>query len=222
MPTGNGTLCQLCVMAEVEDALRVLDALSIPLEEGGVAALLVRNPGAASDIRAAMEPVTARAHVAGLSVIVCGDFGDIETIAGLQVDGVQLAAGEARRETITAMREALGSEAVIGAECGWSRHDAMLAGEGGADYVAFGAIDPADTQGDMVRTMDMLAWWSELFELPCLALGAWEPDDARAFAAAGADFVAAEFNAAEPGEQTALQFEQFAAAVSSPTVTEPA
>ena len=222
MPSTNGTRCQLCVVAAIKDALSDLDALSAQLAQGGVAAVLCQYPGAASDIRIAIEPVTARAHAAGVPVIVCGDRGDIEAIASLQVDGVQLAADETGRETIAAVRNALGPEAIIGVECGWSRHDAMLAGEAGADYVAFGPAHAADAQGEVVRTADLLAWWSEVFELPCVALGARGPDDARAFADAGADFVVADLTAAEPSEQTVRLFDHFAAAVASRSVTEPA
>ena len=84
-------------------------------------------------------------------------------------------------------RRSLGAERLIGASCGLSRHAAMVAGEAGADYVLFGSL--AARTGDQV--VELVAWWSELFVLPCAAAGpALARDGARALAARGADFLA--------------------------------
>lgn len=69
-----------------------------------------------------------------------------------------------------------------------TRHDAMVAGELGADYILFG--EPASPQRmPFAAVVERVAWWSEVFEIPCVGW-AESPDEAAEIAAAGADFVA--------------------------------
>ncbi|MEW4448139.1 thiamine phosphate synthase [Qipengyuania sp. JC766] len=88
-------------------------------------------------------------------------------------------------------REELGREAQIGVTCHASRHLAMEAGEAGADYVAFGAFFPSTTKESEHRPEpEMLEWWSEIFEIPCVAIGGITPQNATPLVKAGADFLA--------------------------------
>jgi thiamine-phosphate pyrophosphorylase len=75
--------------------------------------------------------------------------------------------------------------------CHDSRHLAMEAGEAGADYVAFGAFYPTQTKPSRYRPdPSILAWWSGLFEVPCVAIGGITPGNATKLIDHGADFVA--------------------------------
>jgi thiamine-phosphate pyrophosphorylase len=88
-------------------------------------------------------------------------------------------------------RDVLGRDAQIGVTCHNSRHLAMEAGDQGADYVAFGAFFPTDTK--IVKhhaDLEILSWWSSMFELPCVAIGGITSDNATPLIAAGADFIA--------------------------------
>lgn len=95
-------------------------------------------------------------------------------------------------------REVLGREAQIGVTCHASRHLAMEAGEAGADYVAFGAFYPSTTKDVFkdrgpdaeVPAPELLQWWSQIFEIPCVAIGGITPDNCAPLVAAGADFLA--------------------------------
>ncbi len=88
-------------------------------------------------------------------------------------------------------REVLGREAQIGVTCHASRHLAMEAGEAGADYVAFGAFFPSTTkQSEHRPEPELLAWWSSLFEIPCVAIGGITPENCAPLVEAGADFLA--------------------------------
>lgn len=88
-------------------------------------------------------------------------------------------------------REQLGRDAQIGVTCHASRHLAMEAGEAGADYVAFGAFFPSGTKDSGHRAEpEILAWWQELFELPCVAIGGITPENCAPLVEAGADFLA--------------------------------
>jgi thiamine-phosphate pyrophosphorylase len=89
---------------------------------------------------------------------------------------------------VAAARALLGAQRLVGAGCGRSRHAAMVAGEAGADYVMFGALDRAFAADDELA--DLVTWWTELFVLPCAAAGRHTPEQAVALARGGADFVA--------------------------------
>ena len=89
------------------------------------------------------------------------------------------------------VREALGREAQIGVTCHASRHLAMEAGEAGADYVAFGSFFPSATKASEHRPEpELLTWWQNLMEIPCVAIGGITPENCGVLTEAGADFLA--------------------------------
>ncbi len=85
----------------------------------------------------------------------------------------------------------MGANAIVGVTCHASRHLAMEAGEVGADYVAFGAFFPTGTKETTHRAEpEILAWWAEIFEIPCVAIGGITPANCGPLVTAGADFLA--------------------------------
>jgi len=109
----------------------------------------------------------------------------------IKADGVHLGQDDGDPKDA---REALGRDAQIGVTCNASRHLAMEAGEAGADYVAFGAFYPSTTKDkgpDAERpTPDLIAWWTQLFEIPAVAIGGITPGNCAPLIEAGADFLA--------------------------------
>ncbi len=106
----------------------------------------------------------------------------------VNADGVHIGQEDAN---IKATRDVVGRDKVIGVTCKDSRHLAMTAGEQGADYVAFGAFYPTITKISTTRAKpEILTWWQDLFELPCVAIGGITIENARDMANAGADFIA--------------------------------
>ena len=103
----------------------------------------------------------------------------------LGLDGVHLAGSRGVR----AARKALGADAIVGAFCGASRHDGLVAGEAGADYVAFGPCTGADLGDGQVAGPDLFAWWSQMIELPVVAEGGLDAECIRTLWDV-ADFVA--------------------------------
>ncbi|MCH7555381.1 MAG: thiamine phosphate synthase, partial [Proteobacteria bacterium] len=88
-------------------------------------------------------------------------------------------------------RRLLGGDAICGVSAGGSRHAAMLAAEAGADYVSFGALHASVTLPKaVVISPDILAWWHDVMEGPCVAVGGIDAANAAALAATGADFLA--------------------------------
>lgn len=111
--------------------------------------------------------------------------GHAEIVARAGADGAHLSGSEA----IEAALPRLKPHAIVGVGGLRSRHDAMLAGEAGADYVMFGEPDKAGERPSFAAVVERVAWWAELFEIPCVAY-AGSLDDIGRLASAGADFVA--------------------------------
>lgn len=109
--------------------------------------------------------------------------GPTEALTRLGGDGLHLKAGA----DLAACRGRLGEDYILGVECGLSRHDAMKAGEAGADYIALGSLEQVPE--DPAELVGLLTWWQELMELPVVALGARDHEMLADFAAAGADFL---------------------------------
>jgi len=117
--------------------------------------------------------------------------------AALLLDGLPdlvVAAGAdgAHLTGIAALQAAIGGlkpQHIAGAGGLRSRHDAMLAGEAGADYVMFGEPDDRGRRPAAHAVVERIAWWAEVFQPPCVGF-AGGLDEVAALAAAGADFVA--------------------------------
>ena len=148
-----------------------------------VAAVLLRLPDA--DERSLINRVKAVApgvQAAGAALLVDGRP-DIVARAG--ADGAHLTGPDALKPAVPMLKP----NYIAGAGGLRSRHDAMVAAEAGADYVMFGEPDAAGHRPSQDAVVDRIAWWAEVFEIPCVAY-ATALDDIDALVAAGADFVA--------------------------------
>lgn len=93
----------------------------------------------------------------------------------LGLDGVHLTDGA---RNIRKLRETMGEDAIIGVNCGASRHDGMNAGEAGADYVSFGPVgDTPLGDGQSRAEFELFEWWSAMIEVPVVAEGALTPEN---------------------------------------------
>ncbi|NWG46167.1 MAG: thiamine phosphate synthase [Alphaproteobacteria bacterium] len=160
--------------------------LARALDGGDVACVQIRLKGADdAAIARAAEAILPVAQPRGVAVLI-NDRPDLAVALGADgahVGQSDMPAREARR--------LLGPHLSLGVTCHDSRHLAMQAGEDGADYVAFGAFHPTATKETAHRAEpDLLRWWSELFELPCVAIGGITLANASPLIAAGADFLA--------------------------------
>jgi thiamine-phosphate pyrophosphorylase len=111
--------------------------------------------------------------------------GHAELVARGETDGAHLTGIDA----FTAAAPALKPARIAG--CGGlnTRHDAMLAGEAGADYVMFGEPDADGRRPTFDAILERVAWWAETLTIPCVAYAA-NLDEGEALAGAGADFIA--------------------------------
>ena len=86
----------------------------------------------------------------------------------------------------------LGEALQLGVTCHDSRDLAMQAGEDGADYVAFARLLPHHHPRTPPTSADpaLLQWWSELMELPAVAIGGITAANCAPLVQAGANFLA--------------------------------
>ncbi len=108
--------------------------------------------------------------------------------AELGCDGVHIGQQDAAYEDA---RRIVGANAIVGVTCHDSRHLAVVAAEAGADYVAFGAFYPTTTKSPKASARpELLQWWSDVMEIPCVAIGGITVENCAPLVAAGADFLA--------------------------------
>ena len=108
-----------------------------------------------------------------------------EIVARAGADGAHLSG----IEKFTAALALLKPERIAGAGGLRSRHDAMLAGEAGADYVMFGEPDRNGRRPSFEELQERLTWWADLVEIPCVAYAAGK-EEVAPLARTGADFIA--------------------------------
>jgi len=161
-------------------------ALAQALTGGPVASLQLRMKSASDeDIVRAAAVLMPICHAHDVAFLI-NDRPDMAKKIG--ADGVHIGQGDM---TYSEARALLGDDAIIGVTCKDSRHLSMTAAEQGADYVAFGAFYPTQTKPDTSPAdQDILSWWAELFEIPCVAIGGITVDNAKQLCEAGADFIA--------------------------------
>jgi len=107
-----------------------------------------------------------------------------ERAAEVEADGVHIPPD---RQAYRQARQALGKNAIIGTQCA-SRHDAMVLAELGTDYVAFTTQMQSMTRSDDPFS-DLIAWWAETFEIPCVAWNVGSAEETAEALRSGADFV---------------------------------
>ena len=196
--------CQLYLVSPLEVGGGFPDRLARALGAGPVAAFQLRVKGIDQhDAARLAEPLQRICADADVAFIVNDS---VALAKRLGADGVHLGQGDGDpREA----RAELGATAQIGITCHASRHLAMEAGEGGADYVAFGAFYPTQTKVTEHRPdPSLLSWWATIFEIPSVAIGGITPDNAGVLVKAGADFIAVS-NAVWGGNET-IAIEAFA------------
>lgn len=167
------------------------DTLKAALDAGDVASLQLRlktEAGETADadtIRRATEILMPVAQARDVAFLI-NDRADLA--AEMNADGVHVGQDDM---SCKEARKIVGPDRIVGVTCHNSRHLAMVAGEDGADYVAFGAFYETGTKEAKTRAEpDILSWWTETFVVPCVAIGGITVENAAPLVRAGADFLA--------------------------------
>src|SRR5262245_35204966 len=157
--------------------------LTAALKAGDVAAGLLRL--ADPDERTLIYCSKALAHVVQIKDAAALLDGRPDLVARAGADGVHLTGLAEFSNAVADLKP----ERIVGVGGLVTRHDAMLVAEQGADYVMFGAPLAEGERPAKAAVEDRVAWWAEVFEIPCVAFAASD-EDVAPLVAAGADFVA--------------------------------
>ncbi len=175
------TPAQIDPYAFAEDLKAAIDAA--PEVVGAVQLRLKDVPD--EDIITAANVLLPICHAADVPLII-NDRADIAQATG--ADGVHLGQDDG---SLADARALLGADAVIGVTCHTSRDLAIEAGDGGADYVAFGAFFPTRSKDTKHHAEpDIVEWWSSMTILPCVAIGGITHENCGPLVEAGADYLA--------------------------------
>lgn len=178
--------CQLYLLTPPRIDAGFAGVLDAVLAEGVASVLQIRlKDQPENQLPGLIPPLVKAARRHGVTVLM-NDRPDLAVHYAM--DGVHVGQEDA---PYAQARAAVGKTGIVGVTCHDSRHLAMTAAEKGADYVAFGAMYPTATKTPKASaSVDIIEWWSELFEVPCVAIGGITPDNASPVIAAGADFIA--------------------------------
>ena len=171
------------VTPAVADPADFAHILGDALAAADAAAVLLRlAPASERDLIKRAKAIAPVAQERGVALLLDG-HADIAAHAG--ADGAHLTGIEALRGAIASLQP----QRIAGAGGLRTRHDAMLAGEAGADYVMFGEPDADGRRPSFEAVVERVAWWAEVFQPPCVGF-AVAPGEVAALGRAGVDFVA--------------------------------
>src|SRR6266853_3879616 len=147
---------------EVDDPSSLAAGLPGLLAAADVAAVLLRLKP--TDQRTMISRVKALApaiqnHGAALLL-----EGHVELVARAGADGAHLTGIAALEEALPSLKP----DRIAGVGQLPTRHDSMMAGELGADYVLFGEPDAKGQRPSAEAIAERVQWWAELFEPPCV------------------------------------------------------
>jgi len=168
---------------QVADPATVRDALVAAVKCADVAAVLLRL--AAADERTLINRAKALApsiQDQGAALLLDGLP---EVVAHAGADGAHLDGIAPFEAALAALKPAR----IAGCGGLHTRHDAMLAAQAGADYVMFGEPDQRQHRPSLEAIVERVAWWAEVFEIPCVGF-AGGIEEVAPLAEAGADFIA--------------------------------
>ena len=166
----------------VDDPSLLIASLPGLLAGADVAAVLLRLQ--ATDQRSMITRIKALAppiQNAGAALLLDGH---VELVARAGADGAHLAGIAALEQALPSLKP----DRIAGVGALATRHDSMVAGELGADYVLFGEPDAKGARPSTGAVAERIGWWAELFEPSCVGNAA-SHEEASEFVIAGADFI---------------------------------
>ena len=143
-----------------------------------------RDQASAKKIVRGLAPIV---QVRGAALLVADDP---ELAARADADGVHIrGAGATLEQALDDAVARVKPERIVGVGPLRTKHDAMSAAERDIDYLLFGEPATEFRASSATEIIERVAWWSEIFTVPCVGY-ARELADVAGLAAAGADFVA--------------------------------
>ena len=184
----SSNVCQLYLLTppKISDMGQYAKDLEAAVSAAPVACLQIRLKGLSdAELIDAAEILVPIAHKYGTEVLI-NDRPEI--VEACKADGAHI--GQNDMDYFSS-RELLGEDAIIGVTCHNSKELGFDAAMAGADYVAFGAFFDTQTKDAKIRAeLEILKWWQEAVEIPCVAIGGINVSNAEQIIKAGADFIA--------------------------------
>jgi thiamine-phosphate pyrophosphorylase len=173
----------ILVTPVVEDAVAFAPLLESCCREGDVAAVIL-NLATEDEVMALSAIRIFSTHLQGTgAVLLLADKPGLVEASG--ADGAHFSDLDQLQTT----RANLAAGRLSGVGGLASRHDTMVAAESGVDFVMFGEPDASGKRPGFSAVIERVAWWAEIFQLPCVAFAS-SVDEVSRLAEARADFVA--------------------------------
>jgi thiamine-phosphate pyrophosphorylase len=173
----------ILVTPVVEDAVTFAPLLESCCREGDVAAVIL-NLATEDEVMALSAIRIFSTHLQGTgAVLLLADKPGLVEASG--ADGAHFSDLDQLQTT----RANLAAGRLSGVGGLASRHDTMVAAESGVDFVMFGEPDASGKRPGFSAIIERVAWWAEIFQLPCVAFAS-SVDEVSRLAEARADFVA--------------------------------
>ncbi|MBX2853563.1 MAG: thiamine phosphate synthase [Rhodobacteraceae bacterium] len=149
-----------------------VDQLAAALDGAEVACVRLRFSDAdLGELRRAASLLRPVCHERGVAMVIEDHY---RMVPNCGLDGAHFSLGASFPSDA---RHAVGADAILGVDCGASRHRGLVAGERGADYVAFGPVAASpEMQTSGLAEMELFAWWQEMIEVPVVAEGGVTPE----------------------------------------------
>lgn len=163
-----------------DDALERVDAVL----DAGARWLQYRDKRRDAPDSALLEALRERTAAHGAALIVNDDWRLARAVAA---DGVHLGQSDA---SLTAARDALGAEAIIGVSCSGEIERARAGVADGASYVSFGRFFDSGTKPDAPRADPAVLGQARALGVPVVAIGGIDSHNAGEIITAGADMLA--------------------------------
>ncbi len=172
------------VTPDTDDTATLVAQVAAALE-GGAAAIQYRNKSAPESLREAQALALARLHAARGGLLIIND--DAALAAKVDADGVHIGSEDG---SIASARALVGPDRIVGVSCYDDFDAARAAVDAGADYVAFGSFFSSSTKPGARHAPLALLEQARSLDVPVVAIGGIDADNARTLVDAGADAVA--------------------------------
>lgn len=171
------------VTPPVADTYVIAPVLAASIKAADVAAVVLKlAPGKDAEQIMRVHSLAPTVQNAGAALLI---EERVDLVGKTGADGAHLLGIDALKAAMPLLKP----EFVAGSGGLATRHDSMTAAELGADYVLFGEPDAQGRRPGFDAIRERVAWWAELFQIPCVGYAA-SLAEAGELARAGADFVA--------------------------------
>ena len=175
----------------IDDLDDFLEILPHVLQKSGATCFQLRLKQGHKDYQKIAQTIAPIVQGLDIAFVIADD---IKLAQSCGADGVHLETPIEDNDIITAddvksAKSILGKDAIVGVSSRNNRDSALDCAEAGADYLSFGPVFHSPNKPHLHKTgMDMIDWWVEMVEIPCVAIGGIRLDNLPQILGSGVDF----------------------------------